>query len=145
MINNDTPHLKSQKNQNRRAALGRPAGQFKSPRTEHLSSPPLFSSLPSESSRLLPCMLLLLHTTSSSNLSSHHRGRKHLWWHMFFSCDVSQVSHCCISHCCIVGGNHGIDVHVLITQSNEWCKLSTYCCLKSASHIWVPQLLKIKP
>ena len=21
----------------------------------------------------------------------------------------------CINHCCIVGGNHGIDVHVLIT------------------------------
>ena len=28
----------------------------------------------------------------------------------------------CISHCCIVGGNHGIDVHVLISLSNEWCK-----------------------
>ena len=51
----------------------------------------------------------------------------------------------CISHCCVVGGNHGIHVHVLITQSNEWCELPTYCCLKSASHIWVPQLLKIKP
>ena len=25
----------------------------------------------------------------------------------------------CISHCCIVGDNHGIDVHILITQSNE--------------------------
>ena len=32
----------------------------------------------------------------------------------------------CISHCCIVGGNHGIHVHVLITQSNEWCELPTY-------------------
>ena len=51
----------------------------------------------------------------------------------------------CISHCCIVGGNHGIHAHVLIIQSNEWCELPTYRCLKSASHIWVPQLLKIKP
>ena len=40
----------------------------------------------------------------------------------------------CISHCCIVGGNHGIHVHVLIAQSNEWCELPTYRCLKSASH-----------
>ena len=51
----------------------------------------------------------------------------------------------CISHCCIVGGNHGINVYVLITQSNEWCELPAYRCLKSASHIWVPQFLKIKP
>ena len=50
------------------------SGKFQSPRTEHLSSPPLLSSLPSESSCLLPCILslLLLHTASSSNLSSHH-------------------------------------------------------------------------
>ena len=47
----------------------------------------------------------------------------------------------CISHCCIVGGNHGIDVHVLISKSKEWCEFPTYCCLKSASHIWVPQTL----
>ena len=39
----------------------------------------------------------------------------------------------CICHCCIVGGNHGIDVHVLISQSKEWCEFPTYCCLKSAS------------
>ena len=39
----------------------------------------------------------------------------------------------CISHNCIVGGNHSIDVHVLITQSNEWCEFPTYRCLKNAS------------
>ena len=47
------------------------------------------------------------------------------------------IRHCFI-HIDVVGGNHGIDVHVLISQSNEWL-------LKNASHIWVPQLLKIKP
>ena len=36
----------------------------------------------------------------------------------------------CISHCCIVGGNHGIHVHVLITQSNAWCEIPPYRCLK---------------
>ena len=52
-------------------------GKFQSPRTEHLFSTPLLSSLPSESSCLLPCILLflLLHTASSSSLFSHHRGR----------------------------------------------------------------------
>ena len=55
-------------------------GKLQSPRTEHLSSSPLLSSLPSESPCLLPCilLLLLLHTVCSSNLSSHHIGRKHL-------------------------------------------------------------------
>ena len=40
--------------------------------SHYLSSPPLLSSLPSESSRLLSCILLfhLLYTTSSSNLLS---------------------------------------------------------------------------
>ena len=28
----------------------------------------------------------------------------------------------CISHSCIVGGNHSIDVQILMPQSNEWCK-----------------------
>ena len=72
------------------------SGKFQSPRTEHLSSPTLLSSLPSEPSCLLPCilLLLLLHTASFSNLSSHHRGREHLWWPMAFSCSVPyQVSH----------------------------------------------------
>ena len=56
------------------------------------------------------------------------------------------VLHChCFSHCCIVVGNHGIDFNVLITQSNEWYELSTYRCLKSASHMLVPQLPKIEP
>ena len=72
------------------------SGKFQSPFTEHLSSPPLLSLLPLESSCLLSCilLLLLLHTASSSNLSSHHRGREHLWLPMAFSCGVpSQVSH----------------------------------------------------
>ena len=101
------------------------SGKFQSPRTEHLSNSPLLSSLPPESSCLLPyiLLLLLLHTAPSSNLSSHHRGREHLWWPMAFSCDVPKYLTGCISHCCIVGGNHGIDVHVLITQSKEWCEL----------------------
>ena len=56
------------------------SGKFQSPRIECLSRPPLLSSLPSESSCLLPCILLplLLHTASSSNLFSHHRGQEHL-------------------------------------------------------------------
>ena len=57
------------------------SGKFQSPCTEHLSSPPLLSSLPSESSCLLPCILLLLlcHTASFSYLYSHHRDQEHLW------------------------------------------------------------------
>ena len=43
-----------------------------------------------------------------------------------------------------IHGNHGIDIHVLITQANEWCELPIFHCLKSASHIWVPKLLNIK-
>ena len=38
--------------------------------------------------------------------------------------------------CCIIDGNHGIDVHVLISKFNEWCEFPTYHCLKSASSIW---------
>ena len=33
----------------------------------------------------------------------------------------------CISHCCIVSGNHRIDVHVLISQSIEWCDFPSNC------------------
>ena len=64
-------------------------GKFQSPRTEHLSSPPLLSSLPSDSACLLPCilLLLLLHIPLLLyNLSSYHRSRAHLWLltHGFF-------------------------------------------------------------
>ena len=119
---------------------------FQSPRTEHLSSPPLLSWLPPESFCLLSCilLLLLLHSASSSNV--HHKNRENLWWPTAFPATFfPKYLSGCISHCCIVDGNHGIDVHVLISQSNEWCKFWTYRRLKSASHIWVHQLLKIKP
>ena len=56
---------------------------------------------------------------------------------------VSKFLTSCISHCCIVGCNHGIDVYVLIPYTNEWCEFPSNGCLKSACHIWVPQLLKL--
>ena len=73
----------------------------------------------------------LMHTASSSNLSSYHRGREHLWWPMAFSCGVlSQVSHWLHQSLLYCSGNHGIHVHVLITQSNESCEHPIYRCLK---------------
>ena len=94
--------------------------------------------LPSESSCLLPCiiLLLLLHTHPSplikevENISADS-------WH-FPATFIPKYLTGCISHSCIVGGNHDIDVHVLISQTNEWCEFPTYCCLESACHIWVP-------
>ena len=47
-----------------------------------------------------------------------------------------------ISQCCVVSGNHDIYVHVIIPQANKWCKFPTYCCLKSACHIWVPNFFQ---
>ena len=98
------------------------SGKFQSPRTKHPSSPPLLSSLPSESSCLLPCilLLLLLHNASSSNLFSHQRGQENIFGDPCFfpAAFLPKYLTGCISHCCIVGGNHGIDIHVLITQSN---------------------------
>ena len=131
------------------------SGKFQFPRTERLSSPPLLSALPSESTSLLPCILLLLLLcnlysfcfiqlplqifpliTEVENISGHPRT--------FPATFLPKYLIDCISHCCIVGGNHGIDAHVLICQSNEWCEFPTYRCLKSASNIWVvPQLIKI--
>ena len=114
--------------------------KFQSPRTEHLSSPPLPSSLPSESSCFLLCILfslcfisLLLQIsppiTEVESISCDPR---------LFSCVVpSQVSHWCVSHCCTVGDNPSIKVHVLISQSNVWCEFPTCRNLKSACHIWV--------
>ena len=114
------------------------SGKFQSPRTEHLSSPPFVSSLPSKSSCLLPCilLLLLLHTASSSNLSFITEVENIFGdpW-LFPAAFLPKYLTGCISHCRILGGSHGIDVHVLITQSNEWCELPTYRCLKSANSI----------
>ena len=79
-------------------------------------------------------LLLLLHTISSplikevENISGDP-------WH-FPVTFIPKYLTGCISHYCIVGGNHGSDVHVLISQTNEWCEFPTYCCLESACHIW---------
>ena len=112
------------------------SGKFQCPRTEHLSSPPLLSSLPSESFCLLPCihLLLLLHTAASpilflintevENISGDPR--------LFPATFLPKYLTGCISQCCFCS-IHGIDVHVLITQSNEWCKFPTCRCLKSAT------------
>ena len=105
-------------------------------------------SLLSECSCLLPCilLLLLLHTaffqispliTDVKNISGNQR--------LFPATFLPKYLTGYISHCCIEGGNYGIDAHVLSSQSNEWCELPIYRRSKSASYIWVPQLLKIKP
>ena len=57
------------------------SGKFKSPRTEHLSRPPLLPPLPSESSYLLSCIILLLlpHIASFfKSLLSSQRSRTSL-------------------------------------------------------------------
>ena len=127
------------------------SGKFQSPRTEPLSCPPSLYSLPSESSCLLPClpMLLLLHTASSFFLRisllitevKNISGDPGLFPATFLLKYLTS----CISHFSIVGSNYDIDVHDLISQSNEWGEFPTCPCLKGASHIWVPQYLKIKP
>ena len=54
------------------------SGKFQSPHTEFLSSPPVRSSLPSESFRFLPYIILILlfHIASSSKLFSYYRGQE---------------------------------------------------------------------
>ena len=112
------------------------SGKFQSLCTEYLSSPLLLSSLTSESKCLLPCivLLLLLHTISSplikeaQNISGNP-------WHFPVTFILKYLTGC-ISHCCIVhSGNHGIDVHVPISQTNKWCEFPTYCCLETACRI----------
>ena len=102
------------------------SGKFQSPRTEHLCSSPLLSSLPSESSCLLPCiLLLLLFTPLILQISPLIREVENIFgdpW-LFPATFLPKYLTGCISHCCIVGDNHGIDVHVLITQSTEWYEL----------------------
>ena len=124
------------------------SGKFQSPRTEHLSSPPLLSYCLLNPPVCFPvffcsfCFIPLpLQISPLITEVANIFGDPWLLPAAFLTKYLTG----CISHCCIVGGNHGIHVHVLITQSNEWCKLPTYRCLKSASYIWVPQLLKIKP
>ena len=60
-------------------------------------------------------------------LLSSQRSRTSLVTHGFF------LRH----YCCMVGGNHGINVHVLISQSSEGCKLSTGLSLLEK---WKPHL-----
>ena len=33
----------------------------------------------------------------------------------------------------------------LSSLRSQFCEFTSNCCMRSASHIWVPQLLKIKP
>ena len=93
--------------------------KFQFPRTRYLSSPPLFSSLPFESSCLLPCILLLLlfHTASFSNFSSDHEVENTSGDPRLFP--ATFLPKCC--HCYIVGGNHGVDVLVLRPMNGENC------------------------
>ena len=77
-----------------------------------LSSPLSLSSLPFESSCLLPCIvLLLLFHTVSSPLIKEVENISDDPWH-FPVKFIPKYLTGCISHCCIVGGNHGIEVHV---------------------------------
>ena len=96
------------------------SGKFQCPRTEHLSSPPAFTAF-----RILLLASLYSFALSASyrfffkSLLSSQRSRTSLVTHGFFlRAFLPKYLTGCISHCCIVGGNHGIDVHVLITQSN---------------------------
>ena len=83
------------------------SGKFQSLRTEHLSSPLLLSSLPSESTCLLPfiVLLLLLHTVSSLIKEVENICSDPWYFPVTF---VPKYLTGCSSHCCIVGGNHGI-------------------------------------
>ena len=101
---------------------------FRSLRTEYLSSSPLLSSLPSESSCLLPCILLLLRlhtalfqnsllTTEVKNISGDPR--------LFPATFLPKYLTGCTSHCCIVAGDH-VDVHVLIPHIDEWCEFPLF-------------------
>ena len=93
------------------------SGKFQSPRTEHLSSPLLLSSLPSEPPVCFPvffcsfCFIpLLLQISPLITEVEKIFGDPWLFPAAF-------------SHCCIVGGNHGIHVHVLIARR---CKKSQF-------------------
>ena len=94
--------------------------KFQSPLTEHLSSSPL---LPSESSCLLNCIPLLI---SPPNTEVEKKSGDPRFFHATF---VPKYFIGCISHCCIVGGNHGIDVIVLIPHSNDWLEFPINRCL----------------
>ena len=62
-------------------------------------------------------LLLLLHTcTISSRLIKEVENISGDPWH-FPVTFIPKYLTGCISHCCIVGGNHGNDVHVLISQT----------------------------
>ena len=120
------------------------SGKFQSPRIEHLSSSPLLLKhlvcfpVSFSTSCFIPLLFQIspvIEEVKSISVNAWISPATFLLKYLTI----------CISHCCIVGGNHGIDVRVLISQSNEWCEFPTYRCLKNASHIWVPQLLKIKP
>ena len=118
-----------------------------SPCTEYLSSPPLLSFLPTESSCLRPCIfysfcfILLLQISPLITEVKTISGDPWLFPATFLTKHLTG----CISHWCIVSGNHGIDVYVLIRQFDGWCKFPTYGCLKTSCNIWIPQFLKIKP
>ena len=84
------------------------SSKFQSPRTEHISGPPLLSSLPSESSCLLPC-ILLLPLLQISPLITEVEIIFDDPWH-FPATFLPKYLTGCISHCCIEGGNHGFNV-----------------------------------
>ena len=112
------------------------SGKFQFSRTEHLSSHPLLSSLPSES--LFASLYSFAPSASyrfffKSLLTS--QGREPLVTHFFFL----RRSFPSISLAASVTSVFYTDIHVFIFQSIEWCEFPTYRCLNSASHIWVTQ------
>ena len=76
---------------------------------------------------ILTCPLLLRHNASPlllqispiitevENISGDQR--------LFPATFLSEYLTGCISLYCFIGGNHGIDAHVLVPQTDEWCEL----------------------
>ena len=123
------------------------SGKIRSPRTNYLSSTPMFSS-PSFLNFLsfTLCLRSFWFIPSLFQISPLIKGIEIIFGDpgllppTFFSKYLTT----CLSHLCIVGGNHGTNVPVIIPQTDKLCEFPIYCSLKSACHIWVPWLLNAK-
>ena len=126
------------------------SGKFQFPRTEHLSSPPLLHCLlnPFVCFPVFVCafcfILLLLQIspiiTEVENISGDPR--------LFPSTVLPKYLTGDISHYCIVGGNHGTDVHIVISQSSEWCESAcasfTTLAFQSSSLMFGPLMFGLR-
>ena len=95
----------------------------------------LYFSVPSGSNRFFLSSLLLSHRSRISAMIQVFLSLLTMFAKYFTGC---------FNHCCVEGGDHWIQVCVLIVHDGERSKLPTYHSLKGFQHIGIFRLFEVK-